>query len=244
MSRVAFLVNDVIINVIIMLLFADDIALFTTSPDSLQKQLEAKYMYQYSCKWGLKINVNNTKICIFENRKSICNFRWTINQDLIEVVDEFCYLGINLDYTGNLNKAVKLLNEQALKAFNQLLLVFSRLNLDIKTKLSLFDALVAPIILYGSEVWGVYNMKEVDKLNYKFCKIILGVRPQTSNAAVYGELGRFPLYVVARQRAVKYWIKVLENPDSLMYNVYNKQCVYLIRQLLLRIILSNFGVAV
>ena len=206
--------KDLYLLSVFILLFADDIALFTTSPDSLQKQLDA--IHTYSCKWGLKINVNKTKICIFEKRKSVCNFRWFINQDLIEVVNEFCYLGINLHYTGNLSKAVKILNEQALKAFNQLLSVFSRLNLDIKTKLSLFDALVAPIILYGSEIWGVYNMQEVDKLNYKFCKIILGVRPQTSNAAVLGELGRFPLSLIARRRAVKYWIKVLQNPNSLI----------------------------
>ena len=70
------------------------------------------------------------------------------------------------------------------------------------------------LFLYGSEMWGVYNVQEVYKLNYIFCKVIPGVGPQTSNAAV--ELGRFPLYMVARQRAVRYWIKVLENPDSLM----------------------------
>ena len=59
--------NDLHILSVFMLLFADDIALFTTSPDSLQKQLEA--IHPYSCKWGLKINVNKTKICIFEKRK-------------------------------------------------------------------------------------------------------------------------------------------------------------------------------
>ena len=66
-------------------------------------------------------------------------------------------------------------------------------------------------------------MQEVDKLNYTFCKIILGVRPQTSNAAVLGEVGRFLLSLIARQRAVKYWTKVLQNPNSLIYDVYNKQ---------------------
>ena len=42
-----------------MLLFADDIALFTTNQESIQLQLNS--IYQYSCKWGLKINVNKTK---------------------------------------------------------------------------------------------------------------------------------------------------------------------------------------
>ena len=71
-----------------MMLFADDIALFTTNPESLQLQLNS--IYQYSCKWGLKININKTKICIFEKRKSNCTFRWNINQQAINIVDEFC----------------------------------------------------------------------------------------------------------------------------------------------------------
>ena len=208
---------------VFLLLFADDIALFTTDPESLQKQLDA--IYKYSLKWGLKINVNKTKICIFEKRKSNCNFNWTINEEPVDIVDEFCYLGIKFHCTGNLNKAVKTLNDQALKAYYHLLSVFSRLSIDIKTKLSLFDALVVPIILYGSEVWGVYSActAEVDKLHYKFCKTLLGVRPQTSNAAVLGELGRFPLALVCKQRSLKYWSKINKDRDSIMFSVYTNQ---------------------
>jgi len=76
-----------------------------------------------------------------------------------------------------------------------LLSVFSRINIDTKTKLSLFDSQVVPIILYSSEVWGIFNIKEIDKLHSKFCKYVLGVRQATSSVAVLGELGRFPLSV-------------------------------------------------
>ena len=57
-------------------------------------------------------------------------------------------------HTGNLTNVVKALSEQALVAFNNLLSLFSRINLDIKTKLSLFEKMAVPIILYGSELWG------------------------------------------------------------------------------------------
>jgi len=49
-----------------MLLFADDIVLFTTDHVSLQAQMNS--LYEYSVKWGLKINVNKTKVCVFEKR--------------------------------------------------------------------------------------------------------------------------------------------------------------------------------
>ena len=184
---------------IFMLLFADDIALFTTSAESLQSQIDT--IYHYSLKWGLKINVNKTKVCVFEKRKSNCAFRWSVNGANIEIVNEFCYLGIKFHYTGNMSHVIKTLYEQALKAYNHLLSIFSRVHVDVKTKLTLFDALVVPILLYGSEVWGIYNTNDVDKLHLKFCKLLLGVRPKTSNAAVFGELGRFPLSIICKQRA-------------------------------------------
>ena len=54
--------------------------------------------------------------------------------------------------------------------------IFDRLPCDIKMKLSLFDKLVVPILTYGSEIWGIYEFKEVEKIHMKFCKYILGVK--------------------------------------------------------------------
>jgi len=98
-----------------------------------------------------------------------------------------------------------------------LLRVFSRISCDVKTKLALFDSLVVPLIMYGSEVWGIYNTPEVDEIHLRFCKLILGVKQQKSNASVFGELGRFLLAVICKQRSMYYWIKVMNKPDSLMY---------------------------
>ena len=82
----------------------------------------------------------------------------------------------------------------------------------------LFDSLISPILLYGSEIWGIYNYKEVDRLHLKFCKHLLGVKPQTSSAAVLGELGRYPLYV--KERALRYWFKIMKNTDNPIHRLY------------------------
>ena len=105
-------------------------------------------------------------------------------------MDSFCYLGMKFHKNGNLEPGVKALSEQALKAANQLLALSKRMSFYIKTKLKLFDKLVSPILLYASEVWGLYKYENIDKIHIKFCKNILGVRTQTPNYAVYGDLGR------------------------------------------------------
>ena len=183
-------------------------------------------MITLTCKWGLKINVKKTKICIFEKKRSRRLFNWKINIEIIETVDEFGYLGIKFHHTGNMANTVKALNDQALKAYNQLLHVFSRISEAVKTKLALYDSLVVPIILYGSEVWGIYSTPENNKIHLRFCKLILGVKQQTPNAAVFGELGRFPLAVICKQQALHYWIKIMNKQDSLMYRMFkNKDCI-------------------
>ena len=85
----------------------------------------------------------------------------------------------------------------------------------------MFESLVVPIISYGSETWGIYAYKEVDKLHLRFLKRLLGVRSQTSNVAVFGELGRFPISLLCKERTLKQYLKIMKNPNSLMYNVFN-----------------------
>ena len=83
--------------------------------------------------------------------------------------------------------------------------------------------MIVPILLYGSEVWGIYGYKEIDKLHLKFCKRILSVKQQTPSCAVYGELGRFPLSNICIERSLKYWLHILKSQNYCMYNIYMNQ---------------------
>ena len=87
----------------------------------------------------------------------------------------------------------------------------------------MFDSLVVPIILYGSEVWGIYSTPEIDQIHLRFCKLILGVKQQTPNDAVFCELGRIPLAVICKQRALHFWITIMNKQDSFMYRMFNEQ---------------------
>jgi hypothetical protein len=43
-------------------------------------------------------------------------------------------------------------------------------NIPIDLELKLFDSLVEPIILYGSEIWGFENIQIMDKIHLKFVR--------------------------------------------------------------------------
>ena len=63
--------------------------------------------------------------------------------------------------------------------------------------LKLFDSCVAPILLYGCEVWGYENTDIIEKVHTKFGKLIFGVKKSSHNRTmpIYGELGRYPLSI-------------------------------------------------
>ena len=84
--------NDIEYLSIYLLMFADDMVLFTTDKNSLQMLLND--ISNYANQWGLKINFEKSKICIFEKRKRIHNFVWSINNEQLEIVENFCYLGV------------------------------------------------------------------------------------------------------------------------------------------------------
>ena len=79
--------------------------------------------------------------------------------------------------------------------------------------LSLFDKLIYSVLNYGCEVWGLQDSIKIERVHLKFCKEILGVRTQTQNNFVYGELGRTPLITRRVVNVIKYWLKILQCDD-------------------------------
>ena len=75
--------------------------------------------------------------------------------------------------------------------------------------------------MYGCEIWGFHKAGE--RVHVKFLKQSLGVRRQTSNIAVYGEVGRGPLAILRKVRILKYWYKILTSNNTLLYKVYKQQ---------------------
>ena len=95
-------------------------------------------------------------------------------------------------------------------------------NIPITVLCKIFDTQIQPIIDYGSEVY--YNRKSnyrLDSLHLSYLKRALGVKLQTSNLAIYGETGRYPLMVRQETLVIGYWLKrttlPANNPLKLVY---------------------------
>ena len=65
-------------------------------------------------------------------------------------------------------------------------------------------------------IWGITKSEEIERIHLKFLKSILCVQLSTSNMAVYGELGRFPLYISRYVCVINYCIKLMKSDNVLI----------------------------
>ena len=203
------------------LLFADDTLLLAESPTELQYMLNK--LCTYCKRWNITVNTAKTKVMLFKSSNRPEQLDMYFDEILLENVRQFIYLGVNISSNGKFLQAQKHLAEQASKALFALSNIFDSTMLCIGDKIKLFESLVQPILMYGCEIWGFHKADDIEKVHVKFLKQILGVRRQTSNIAVYGEVGRVPLSVLRKVRILKYWYKILSSRDTLLFKVYSQQ---------------------
>ena len=103
-----------------------------------------------------------------------------------------------MDFNGKFQTAINELTKKAAKALGRVYRLSTCNFISTNTLLDAFTSLVKPIMLFSSEIWG-YELKPdinaIENLFNKFCKHILGVHRNTTNLAIQGELGTFPLLI-------------------------------------------------
>ena len=184
------------------LLYADDTIVLAESPNQLQAALNS--VQRYCEKNSLKLNLTKTKVIVFSRGKIRNIPKFWYGEEQVEVVDDYIYLGVKINYNGSFTKAIEKQIDQARKAMFSLITKARRLQLPVDLQIELFDKTVVPILLYGCEVWGCSNISEIEVFYRKFLKIVLKVGKSTPNCMVYGETGKFPLQLTIFTRIVNF----------------------------------------
>ena len=214
------------------LMYADDIVILSESASGLQKSLNK--LQKYCKKWKLNVNAKKTKAMVFNSNSTLYTFK--IGENILQCVNQVCYLGFLLTPSGSFKATETFLYNKACRALASLRNVLNKVpELSVKVKMKMFDTLISPILMYGSEVWGAYMFKyqndvtglqnmlknlncKMEKLHTKFCKFILQLPRKSCNYGVRYELGRYPLFISVILRSVKYFLNVLNrSPQSLVH---------------------------
>ena len=176
-------------TIVKVLMYADDIVLLAESPTDLQKMIDALYIY--NSRWSLKLNLDKSKVMVFRKSNRLpANLRWYYDSNIIELVNEYKYLGIilsfNLSFTKHLQS--KLASAKLAINANWLSYIFNP-KITISNKLKIFNAAAKSIMFYGCQIWGFKSYEEVEKLFRYFIKKILYLPTNTPNYMLHIETG-------------------------------------------------------
>ena len=198
------------------LMYADDLVICADTVIKLQRQINI--LHRYCLDWGMTVNLSKTKVVVFRRGGVLRNHeKWFLGDEKIVVTSNYKYLGVSFTPKLIWTDAAKTLSTQANKALR--LLSIKKFqnrcgNLAPSIALNIFDKMVVPILNYGAEVWGFKEYECIESVQIRFCKKLLGVGRCSSNSAILGELGRYPLFVNLSLKCIKYWFKLLRMPPS------------------------------
>ncbi len=152
--------------------FADDIALLSNTRNQMQRKLDC--LNKQAKSTGLKINTGKTKVMRLNasNKEPI-----TIEQEAVEDVDKFTYLGATVSKTGGAGEDMKQRIGKAWGAFNKLSKIWRSGQLTHKIKFKIFKSNVISVLLYGCETWKMTKGDEerLDMFLHKALRRILKI---------------------------------------------------------------------
>lgn len=150
--------------------FADDIALFATSPETLKEML--RDVNERCTEVGLQMNLSKTKIMSNSEPKVII-----MNNNTIDYVHEYVYLGQLIAFTNRGDKEVRRRIKLAWRKFWSLSFILINKKINLKIKTITMDMCILPVLLYGSQTWSltVAQMKMIQRCQRKMERKILNI---------------------------------------------------------------------
>ena len=156
------------------------------------------------------MNLDKTKVMIFrKGGHTGAGEKWFFNGNEMEIVNSYKYLGYTLTTKLSSNSACE---EYASKAKGKILdlmkTMWSLDSLNTTVFFQLFDAQIKPMLLYASEIWGISKHRIIESAHLFACKRLLSLSDKSPNHMVYGETGRYPLYIDSKIASLRYWLKL------------------------------------
>ena len=80
------------------------------------------------------------------------------------------------------------------------------------------------MLSYGAGVWGLdADTTPIERIHLFALKRFLNTSLRTPNVIIYGETGRYPLFVNIYVKCIKFWLRILKMPPHrLPFKAYRK----------------------
>ena len=156
--------------------------------------------------------MDKTRVMIFNKTGRHMRRNFYLGDEKVKTTREYKYLGFKFTPSSEITSGLSDLKDRAMKAFYK---IKRKMGPSFQTfpllTLKLFDTLIKPILLYGSDFWGILKLPKnnpFEILHLQCCKQVLGVQKQTTNIGVLLELGQIPLHHYAVKNGLKNWVRL------------------------------------
>jgi len=206
---------------LLMLLYADDMALLANSQKGLETALAA--LEQVGREWGMSINYPKTQGVVFAPAgQPGPPPPMQLQHGQVAFCEEFCYIGGTQAGDGSLGPEMGRRLRLAGRAFQQLRKrVFSSAGASLRTRMAIYKAIVVPTLLYGApESWAPTSsqLQELDVFNSTCLRSIIGATRRhpdmLSNAELYRITGQAAISEALSERRLRWLGHVARKPDS------------------------------
>ena len=198
------------------LLFADDTALVADSAEQLQCLVRE---FGRVCERRmLRVNVDKSKVMCVGVNVDPSLFNIMLNGERMEMVNSFKYLGSCFSSDGGVKEDVSMRVGEGMRAFGAMKRVWSGRSVNVRVKRELYERVVVPTIMYGSESWGL-RVEEREKLDVAEMKCLRSMCGVTRMDRIRNEVVRDRVGVPERlskrvDRKVLKWFGHVERMGS------------------------------
>ena len=105
-------------------------------------------------KYGLKLNIQKTKIMAFSSITS-----WQIDGETMETVADFIFLGSKIIEDGDCSHEIKRCLFLGRKAVTNLDSILKSRDITLPTKVGLVKSMIFPVVMYGCESWTIKKVE-------------------------------------------------------------------------------------
>lgn len=179
------------------LAYADDVVLMAEKKEDMEQMLTISR--KYGVEWYLRYSENKCKVMEFNSMEES---QWVLGNNILEIVDKFTYLGMEVSREGIGGERQRKINEgKARRMAGMILNGGSRQINKFEVGRSLWKGVAVPYCLYGTEVTNYTegDMMKLEKVQNIVGRWGLGAPKCTATEAIRGDMG----WSTFRERIIK-----------------------------------------
>jgi hypothetical protein len=202
---------------VIELQYADDSMICAQSEQELQRIVNV-FVSAFT-KMGLEVNIGKTKVMYQPPPHLRMPSNIVINAEPLENVENFPYLGSHLSTSVNVESEIKHRIAVASASYGKMRKrIFENHDLTVKTKVTVFNAVVIPTLLYGCETWTLYrrHINTLERFNQRCLRKMMGItwREKRTNLSVLQSARSTSIESLIMRHQLRWVGHVIRMPDE------------------------------